>query len=302
MSTTTLALPERRSALVARAFDYVELTKPRIAVLLLVVVAAATVVATWGQPNPLLMLHAMFGTVLIAGSASAANQWIERERDIFMPRTARRPLPAGRLSAWEVAIFAGVLLVAGLAYMAFVLGLQTAAWGTLTWAIYVLLYTPLKPVTSANTAIGAVAGAMPVLIGWSATGVALDMRALALFLIVFLWQFPHFMAIAWLYRSQYAAAGHQMLTVVDPTGRRAGRQAIVSALALVPVSLVPALQASGWVGLAYFAVATVLGLAQFAIAVWFCATRSEHSARWLMRASLIYLPAVLAMLMLIPWI
>jgi len=302
MSTTALAIPNRRTAVLVRARDYVELTKPRIAVLLLVVVAAAMFVATWGQLDPAAMLHAMLGTVLIAASASAANQWIERDRDAQMPRTADRPLPSGRLGRAEVAVFSGVLLFAGLAYLGFMLGVRTFACGALTWAIYVLVYTPLKPVTSANTAIGAIAGAMPVMIGWSATGVAFDQRAGALFLLLFLWQFPHFMAIAWLYRRQYAAAGHKMLTVVEPTGRLAGWQAVVAALVLVPVSLVPALQAADWSGVGYVIVATALGLGQLSLAMWFFVATNDVSARWLLRASLIYLPLLLLLLMLVPWL
>ena len=302
MSTTTLALPHRRSAILARVWDYLELTKPRIAVLIMVVLAATMFVATWGQLNPLVMLHTMFGTLLVTASASASNQWIERHRDARVPRTADRPLPAGRLLPWEVAAFAALLLVGGLAYLGLMLDASTAAWGALTWALYVLLYTPLKPLTSANTAVGAVAGALPVLIGWSATGATLDERALAMFLIVFLWQFPHFMAIAWLYRQQYARAGHKMLTVIDPTGRRAGWQAVLAALALVPVSIVPVLHSADWGGAAYGFAAAGLGLAQLTVAVWFFVAISETSARWLLRASLIYLPVLLALLMLVPWL
>lgn len=302
MSASMMATTQRRGLVLSRGFDYLELTKPRIALLLLVVVAAAAIVATWGQPNPWTMLHAMLGTLLVAASASASNQWIERHRDAHMPRTANRPLPAGRLLPWEVAAFAGLLLFTGLAYLAFTTDLPTMGWAALTWALYVLVYTPLKPITSANTAVGAVAGAMPIFIGWSATGVAFDERALALFLILFLWQFPHFMAIAWLYRRQYAAAGHKMLTVVDPSGRRAGWQAVLAALALVPVSLVPGLQSADSAGMVYALVAAALGLAQLAVAMWFFLATSEQSARWLMRASLVYLPALLALLMLVPWI
>ena len=302
MSTTTLALPQRRSAILARAWDYLELTKPRIAVLIMVVIAATMFVATWGQLNPLTMLHAMLGTLLVAASASASNQWIERHRDARMLRTADRPLPAGRLLAWEVVTFAALLLISGLAYLIVMLDAATAAWGGLTWILYVLLYTPLKPLTSANTAVGAVAGALPVLIGWSATGAALDERAMALFLVLFLWQFPHFMAIAWLYRQQYARAGHKMLTVVDPTGRRAGWQAVLAALALVPVSIVPALHSADLGGAAYGFAATALGLLQLSVAIWFFVATSETSARWLLRASLVYLPALLALLMFVPWL
>ena len=230
--------PERTRA----AADYVELTKPKIAVLVLVTVAVAAFVASWGPPDGWLLLHTLVGTALVAASASALNQWLERDTDALMVRTADRPLPAGRLSGGQVLTFrcrhdrrwASV-------YLAACVGLLTAALGLLTWAMYVVVYTPLKRRTPANTAVGAVAGALPVLMGWTAVGAPLDLRAWSLFLIVFLWQFPHFMAIAWIYRRDYDGAGLKMLSTVDPSGMRAGVQAIMAALVLVPVSLVPCL-------------------------------------------------------------
>src|SRR5262245_53512413 len=245
MSSSSIAIVQPRVAFLGRVADYIELTKPRIAVLELVVVLAAGIVATWGQPNPLLLAHAMFGTLLVASSASAFNQWLERRPDARMARTASRPLPAGRLSGGESLVFAVICLFAGVSYLTWLVNLTCAACALLTWAIYVLAYTPLKKTSALNTAVGAVAGALPVLIGWTAVGGPLDARAVALFLTLFLWQFPHFMAIAWLYRRDYSQAGYKMLTVVEPTGRRAGRQAAVAALALIPVSMVPVLGAPG---------------------------------------------------------
>jgi protoheme IX farnesyltransferase len=302
MSTTTIAVAPPRPAALARVRDYVELTKPRIAVMELVVVAASAMVATWGTPDPLIVLHAMIGTLLVAASASAANQWLERQLDARMPRTADRPLPAGRIAAWEALAFSLVMLVAGIVYLGWLVNGLCLAWALLTWAVYVLAYTPLKTRSTTNTAVGAISGALPVLIGWSATGAAIDTRAIALVLVLFLWQFPHFMAIAWLYREQYARAGHQMLTVVEPTGRRAGWQAVVSALALVPVSLVPVLQNPGAGSVMYIVAAAALGLGQLALAFAFWQQASDMRARLLLRASLVYLPTLLAMLMLAPWL
>ena len=151
-------------------------------------------------------------------------------------------------------------------------------------------------------AIGAVAGAMPVLIGWSAGGSTLDIRAAALFVVLFLWQLPHFMAIAWIFRRQYAAAGMRMLTVVDPTGRWAGLQAVLAALVLIPVSLVPVLNVPGLGGIVYAAAATLLGAAQLGLAIAFLVRRDELAARRLLRASLIYLPSLLLLLTLVPWV
>jgi protoheme IX farnesyltransferase len=302
MSISSIAITHPRTALLSRIGDYVELTKPRIAVLELVVVLAAGVVATWGQPDPLLLMHAMLGTLLVAASASAFNQWLERQPDSRMARTASRPLPAGRLSSGEALLFAGLCLVAGVLELSCFISLTCAAWALLTWAIYVLAYTPLKRTSTLNTAVGAVAGALPVFIGWTAVGGALDARAVALFLTLFLWQFPHFMAIAWLYRCDYAQAGHQMLTVVEPTGGRAGRQAALAALALLPVSVVPILAAPGLGAVLYFAAALGLGIGQLVLAALFWAGANDYRARLLLRASLVYLPTLLAMLMLVQWI
>jgi protoheme IX farnesyltransferase len=298
MSTTAITMAGQRSAVLARVADYVELTKPRIGAMVLVTVGVAAFVAGWGPPSAWLLANTLFGTALVAASASALNQWIESKTDAQMPRTAARPLPAGRLNAAQVIAFSIVTIVAGTLQLALLVSLRTAAFGLLTWALYVWVYTPLKRRTSANTAIGAIAGAMPVLMGWSATGAPLDLRAWSLFLILFIWQFPHFMAIAWLYRHQYGEAGLKMLTTVDPSGFRAGAQAVVSALVLIPVSLVPCLsQPAGGV---YLGWALLLGALQLACAVAFFVQLSELSARRLLLASLVYLPAMMALLVIGP--
>jgi heme o synthase len=302
MSTSSLALVQPRTALLARVCDYAELSKLRIAVLELVVVLTAGFVATWGQPQPADMLYAMLGTLLVAASASAANQWLERHRDARMARTAARPLPSGRLSSAEAFAFSAITLVAGTLTLALFVNASCTAWALLTWATYVIAYTPLKPISTTNTAVGAVAGALPVLIGWSATGTALDARAIGLALLLFLWQFPHFMAIAWLYRHDYGRAGHQMLTVVEPTGRRAGWQAVLAALALIPVSIVPVLAAPGLGSVLYVAGAVLLGAGQLALAALFWRRPGDGPARLLLKASLVYLPTMLLMLLLAPWI
>jgi protoheme IX farnesyltransferase len=302
MSTSSIAITQPRPAAVARIADYFELTKPRIAVLELVVVLAAGVVATWGQPDPLRLMHAMLGTLLVAASASALNQWLERGPDARMTRTASRPLAAGRLSGGETLAFGIICLSAGACYLAGFVGVTCAFWALVSWAVYVLAYTPLKRASAINTAVGAIAGALPVFIGWTAVGGPLDARAVALFLTLFLWQFPHFMAIAWLYRRDYALAGHKMLTVVEPTGRRAGRQAALAALALIPVSMVPVLTAPGLGTVMYLAAALTLGGGQLALATLFWRHTDDLRARLLLKASLVYLPTLLVMLMLVQWI
>jgi protoheme IX farnesyltransferase len=310
MSSTPLPAPALSrspagSSLLAVAADYLELTKPKILLMVLVAVAAAMFVARWAAPDPWLLVHALLGTTLVAASASACNQWLERTSDAAMDRTATRPLPAGRLGESEAVAFAALTLAAGVPYLAIAVNALAAGLALLTWLIYVVLYTPLKRTSTLNTPLGAIAGALPVLIGWAAAGGELGWRAGALFAVLFLWQFPHFMAIAWLCREQYSAAGLKMLTVVDPTGRRAGAQAVVTALALLLVSLVPAFQSyslSPAGAAAYLVAAFALGSLQLACAVWFCLAPGDLSARWLLRASLVYLPALLAMLVLVPWI
>lgn len=291
---------ERTADFAARARDYLELAKPKIAVLELVTVATAFYLAGHGSQSMWTLLHALVGTTLVAASASAFNQWIERDTDALMPRTADRPLPAGRLRARDVAWFGSITAVLGICYLAVAVNELTASLGLISWLLYVVVYTPMKRRTSANTAVGAVAGALPVLMGWTATGRPLDLSAATLFMIVFLWQFPHFMAIAWLYRRDYAAAGMRMLTVVDPSGIRAGRQAILGASALVPITLIPVLV--NYATPLYAVLAIAIGLAQLACAASFFRRLDETSARRLLRASLLYLPAILCLLTLVPLI
>ena len=299
MSTTTTTLAvATKPGLLSRATVYVELTKPRISLMVLVTVAAAGFVARWGQPDIWLMVSAIVGTALFAASANALNQWLEQDRDALMPRTAGRPLPSGRLTSGEVVFFAAVTLVAGLLLMLATTNVAATLFALLTWLLYVWAYTPLKTKSVWNTQVGAVPGALPILIGWTAVGGELGPRALALFGVVFLWQFPHFMAIAWLYRDQYAKAKMKMLPVVDATGRRAGYQAVAAAAGLLLVSMVLALLAPAST---VFAVAAfVLGTGQLACAVAFMLRPDGETARSLLRASLIYLPVLLVVLALTP--
>lgn len=303
-SSSAVAVPaSRRAVWGARFADYLELTKPRIAVLELITVAVAACVASRGWPtNPVVLLHALLGTALVAGSASALNQWLERDTDGRMPRTADRPLPSGRVTPAAVVAFGLTTGMAGAVYLALCVNVATALLGVLTWTLYVWIYTPLKTRTPSNTAVGAVAGALPVLIGWAAVDGAWTgehgLMAATLFLIVFLWQFPHFMAIAWLYRDDYARGGMKMLTVVDPSGRRAGGLAMLGALALVPVSVLPA--ALYFAGPLFCAAAVGLSLWQWTCALRFSARRDEPSARRLLWMSLIYLPSILLLLLMAP--
>ncbi len=282
-----------------RATDYLELTKPRIVALELVtVIVAAHLAAPWGI-NSWTLLHTVLGAALVAASAGAWNQWWERSSDARMIRTADRPLPTGRLGTIEVLAFGTVTLIIGTALLIWYVNPATASVALATWVIYVLMYTPLKTRSPLNTAVGALSGALPILMGWTATGEPIDMRALALAAVMFLWQFPHFMAIAWLYREDYRRAGQRMLTVVDPTGLRAGAQAVIAALALIPVSLVPALSPQAGSPAIYCLWTLVLGIGQLATAVLFFAHRNDQSARRLLRASLAYMCCWMGLLLLV---
>lgn len=310
MSTTTLSCPEPATPTVAiprqsvwtRGAGFLELTKPRIAVLELIVVFVAAMVSAGGPPSGWVLINTLLGTALVASSASVLNQWRERETDAQMPRTRNRPLPAGVLQPWEAVAFGVVLGGLGTLQLLLFVNVTVAALGILCWVLYVLIYTPLKRRSPANTVIGAIAGAIPALMGAAAAG-PLGMTAFALFMLLYLWQFPHFMAIAWLYREDYAAGGMKMLTVVDPSGRRAATQSLAGAFALIPVAWIPLLGlpiSGNSSGIVYLIGATVLGLAQAVFALRFHARRDDPSARWLLRASLVYLPAVLLLLLLGP--
>jgi heme o synthase len=280
-----------------RALDYLELTKPRIAVLVLATVATGFLLASHQNVEGWRLFHVVLGTSLVAGGASALNQWLERHRDARMPRTANRPLPAGRLVPAEAFAFGITLGVSGTLYLLVALPSPLPALiAVITFACYVGAYTPLKPVTTWNTLIGAVPGALPPVIGYSAVAGALDLGALTLFLIVFIWQIPHFFAIAWMYRFQYARAGLLMLPVVDPHGRRTAFQMVLYCVALLPISLLPVyLHSAGWL---YGVGAVLLGLIFLNAAYRFARKRDDARARRVLRTSLLYLPGLLLLLLL----
>jgi protoheme IX farnesyltransferase len=294
-----LADAQCRRTWLSRIADYVELTKPRIVAMELITVVVAVHLASPRGVDRGLLLLTVFGAGLVAASAGAWNQWWERTTDSRMQRTANRPLPANRLTPRQVLLFGTLTLVSGEAALAAGATPLAAATALATWLIYILAYTPLKTRTPVNTAVGAASGALPILIGWTATGAAIDTPALAVLAVMFLWQFPHFMAIAWLYRAEYARAGQRMLTVVDPTGLRAGAQAVVGALILIPVSLIPALGPQAGSPAIYCGWALVLGIAQLAAAALFLFHRTDDSARRLLRASLAYLICWMGLLLIV---
>lgn len=297
---TALAIAQRTGSLAwPRIRDYAELTKPRIATMVVITVVLAAMSATWGVAQLWAIIGAAIGTAMVAASASAMNQWVEWESDSRMDRTQNRPLPGGRLTGAEVVAFAIVLGMVGGLLLLWMTNLTTSSLALMTWILYVVVYTPLKRLTAWNTVVGAIPGAMPVLIGWTAQGNPFDIRGAALFLLVFLWQFPHFMAIAWKYRDDYSRGGLKMSTVTDPTGMRSGVQAVLGALAMLPVSMIPVI--AGPPSLIYSMIAFGLGIFYLRSAWQFAAARNANSAQKLLRASLLYLPFMLIFTCCIPW-
>ncbi len=292
--TAAIAAAETRPAPVAIA-DLLAMTKPGITSMVALTAAlgyllAGGVLVSWQLAATLL------GTALVAAGASVLNQFWEREPDALMRRTAGRPLPAGRLDP-DLALLLGVALgIAGLLELALAVNALTAALGAAALAGYVFIYTPLKKRSSLATVVGAIPGALPPMMGWCAVRGEVDLAAWALFGILFFWQMPHFLAIAWLCREDYARAGFPMLPVLDPGGAWTGRQSVLYGAALVPVSLLPSLL--GLTGRIYFGGALALGVAYLGFCLAFAGRRSTGGARRLMFASLLYLPAVLIAMLL----
>lgn len=288
-ATVELSAPKVLS-LRGRLSAFAELTKPRIAFMLVLSAAAGFYMGSGERFETALFANAMVGIALLAFGVATLNQYIERRTDAFMERTAGRPLPTGKVTPIEALVF-GVLqcLVAEL-YLYFLVNPITAMLGVTVIVGYVLLYTPLKPVTSASTAIGAVPGAMPPLMGWTAAANEVTLGAWILFVFLFLWQFPHFFAIAWMYKDQYANAGIKMLPVVDPDGRITARQIVMFSVMMFAVSVAPFFFGlTGWV----FPVVTVI------LGVWFiwhsvraARAKTPELARKLLMATVIYLPLV----------
>lgn len=277
----------------ARAGIFLELTKPRITMLVLVTAAVGYAVGAGSGLDPTAFLALLGGTAMVAGGASALNQYSERETDARMDRTRRRPLPSGRATPGEALAFGLATTGAGLVLLASINAL-TVLLGAAALASYVLLYTPLKRVTSLCTVVGAVPGAIPPLMGWAAARGSLSAGAWALFAILFLWQLPHFLAIGWMYREDYARGGFPMLPVTDPDGASTGRQMMIYSAALVPVTLLAGALASAGTG--YLWGALVLGFAFFAGAARFFQRRSLAAARALFLVSILYLPIVLGLM------
>lgn len=279
-----------------RGADLVELAKPRITLMVALTAGAGFALASGPSIDAARLAHTMEGTALLAAGASALNQVVERDSDRLMRRTADRPLPAGRMHPDAALALGALLAFSGMFELALAVNALTALLGAATLAAYVFVYTPLKRVSSLATVVGAVPGAAPPMMGWAGARGELELGAWVLFALLFLWQLPPFLAIAWLYRADYERAGMPMLSVVDPEGGRVGRQALLYAAALLPVSLMPA--ALGLAGGVYAVGALALGLGFVGLSLAFAAERSPVSARRLLLFSVLYLPVVLTVLVL----
>ena len=279
-----------------RAEAFAELTKPRITFLIVLTAAAGFALAARGRIDYLRMVSAMIGIGLLSSGIATVNQYMERDLDALMRRTANRPLPSGKLLPWEALVFGVGLTVLAELYLAVLVNPLTALLGLTVIAGYLFAYTPLKTKTSLSTLVGAFPGAMPPLIGWAAARGELSLEAWVLFAILFLWQFPHFLAIAWMYREDYARAGILMLPVVEPDGRITGQQIVVYTLMLLPVSLLPT--ALGISGTIYLYGAIILGLLFLYSSIRAAFSQSRQEARRLLLASVIYLPLLFMLMVL----
>jgi protoheme IX farnesyltransferase len=273
---------------------YLALTKPDVSFLVVMTTVAGYALGTRGPLDWLRMAHTVFGTTLIAAGTSALNHYFERDTDALMRRTASRPLPSGQLRPREAFWFALSLLVFGALYLALATNALATLLGIATSIAYLCAYTPLKRRTTLATFVGAFPGAVPPLIGWAAARGTLNLEAWFLFAMLFLWQFPHFDAIAWVYREDYKRAGIKMLPVVDPEGTRTFREILMTAALLVPVSLLPAV--TGLAGARYFFGAVVVGIMLVEVCLWAAASKSNIRAKWLMHATVLHLPVLLGLL------
>jgi heme o synthase len=273
-----------------RLAAFLELTKPRIAILLVMTSAAGFYLGSAGQFQWLLFANAMIAIGLLAFGVATLNQYWERDLDRLMKRTAERPLPAKLVTPGEALVFGLAQCIIAEIYLLFAVNPLTAFLGIIVIVGYVLVYTPLKTKTSASTAIGAIPGALPPLMGWTAAADGINLVAWSLFATQFLWQFPHFLAIAWLYREEYKKAGILMLPVVEPTGRITARQIVLYSIMLVPVSVAPFF--FGISGLVFLVGALLIGLVLLWFSVKAAITKSDRSARLLLLATIIYLPVL----------
>lgn len=286
----TIALDRSRFA------DYITLTKPELTFLSVVTALGGFYLGSTAAISLATMFHTLFGTLFVGGGAGALNQYIERKHDAMMRRTENRPLPSGRLSPIEVLVFGAVLSLLGIAELAFFTNSLAAYLAVITLVTYLFLYTPLKRITWVSTIVGGIPGALPPMIGWAAARNGLSVEAWILFGILFCWQMPHFFSLAWMYRKDYERGGYPMLTVLDEEGNRTSLQILLYCAGLIPVSLL--LTVVGQLGWVYFVGAALTGAAFLYLGFDLFETRTNSSARRLFFASLLYLPLLLAFMVI----
>jgi heme o synthase len=279
-----------------KPWAYVVLTKPDVTFLVVITTVAGFYLGSRGPLDWALLLHTLCGTMLVAGGTAALNQYVERDTDAVMRRTGSRPLPTGLLQPREVFVFGITTIVVGAAWLALAANVLACLVALATSLLYLGLYTPLKIRTTLATAVGAVPGALPPLIGWAAAHGSLSLGGWVLFAILFFWQFPHFLAIAWMYREDYARAGIRMLPVVDPSGDATFRQIVCTSAILVWVSALPSV--IGMAGIHYFFGALVLGMILLQVGLWANRARTNVRAKWLMHATVAHIPILLVWMIL----
>jgi protoheme IX farnesyltransferase len=276
--------------------DFAELVKARLTLLVLLTTAVGFYLGARSSVDYVALFHVVFGTASAAAGAAALNQWWERQADALMERTRGRPVPAGRMRPIEALVVGGALSVFGIGYLAIACNALSAVLAAVTIVIYIFAYTPLKRISTFNTLVGAVPGALPPLIGWAAASGTIDAGAWSLFAIVFLWQLPHFFAIAWMYRDDYVRAGFRMISSDDPSGERSASQSVFFCILLLVIAGLP--HFLGLTTVVYLLVELALGCSFIAVAMRFLRTRTPEAARALFVTSIVYLPLLLGVLVL----
>ena len=280
----------------SRLVDYWILTKPELTFLSVVTALTGYYLGAEGSIQASLLLHTLFGTALVGGGAGALNQYIEREYDGLMRRTENRPVPSGRVQPYEALLFGIILSIVGIAELVLFTNPLTGFLASVTLVSYIFLYTPLKRITPLSTIVGAFPGALPPVMGWTAARNEVNPEAVALFALLFVWQIPHFLSLAWMYRKDYARAGYRLLTVVEPEGNMASRQILAYTTLLVPLAVIP--WTLGMFGALYLILALLLSLAFLVVTVHLVRDRSNAAARQVFAGSLIYLPALMAIMVI----
>lgn len=280
----------------SRFLDYLSLTKPELTFLSVVTALTGYFLGSEGNLQASLLLHTLFGTALTGGGAGALNQYIERQYDAMMKRTEQRPVPSGRIHPYEALLFGIILSIVGIAELTLYTNALTGFLGSVTLISYIFLYTPLKRITPLSTIVGAFPGALPPVMGWAAATNEVSPGALVLFALLYAWQIPHFLSLAWMYKKDYARAGYRLLTVVEPEGNMAARQILAYTALLTPLTLLP--WAMGMFGVLYLALALLIDLAFLAVSIQLVRNRSNVAARQVFAASLIYLPVLMSIMVI----